>query len=532
MASIRLNEDSKSLDSTHKNVSHREVAIENEPSKPKFGIAQWKNNLRAFKKHKRLSLWCVAILMLLVNFGFDSPISGQALAFPAFRKDYGHYYAPSDDYVVSAMWQSLWAAANTIGIVLGGFVAGFTNDRYGRRFSFWINLTTSIATSFVLVFAPNVQTLFAAKLVFGISVGLSYTTAPLYVVENAPTEIRSTLMSFFNTFVVLGQFLAIVVTNPLSKVSGSWSYKGTFCLTFLFPAILIPILAFLPESPMWYIMKEREEDARKAILRLHGPLPADRLEEALLNLKENFNSVSRDTLPEEQPGWLEIFQGGNLRRTALLAVIYALQHCSGMPFVIPYQTYFYQLSGVEDAFAVSLGSFALMLAANFGALILPDFIGQRKVMVYGASLLMLWDVIIGAVGFAKAGNDATATVSVAFVASWAFFYQLTIGTMGFVVAPELPSQRMRAKTQAFGTIVANIIGWGIAFAIPYLFNPDQANLGARLLLIFVGLGTPLTLYLWVFLPETKNRSLGDLDELYSRGGRGHQEGGDTRDIEG
>ncbi|KAG5795401.1 hypothetical protein H9Q69_005559 [Fusarium xylarioides] len=459
MAQTFATEDSKSLDLAHKNTSHHELAVDIEPSHPSFGIAQWKENLLAFKKHKRLSLWCVAILMLLVNFGFDSLISGQALAFPAFRKDYGHYYAPADDYVISALWQSLWAAANTIGIVVGGFVAGYTNDLLGRRFSFWANLTTSVATSFVLVFSPNVQTLFAAKLVFGISIGLSYTTAPLYVVENAPTEIRSTLMSFFNTFVVF------------------------------------------------------------AILRLHGPSAVDRMDDIMLELKENLHLANRASLSEEQPRWLEIFQGGNLRRTALLAVIYALQHCSGMPFVITYQTYFYQLSGVRDAFAVTLGSFALMLAGNFSALILPEFIGQRKVMVYGASLLMLWDVIIGAVGFAKPDNGTAATVSVDFVASWAFFYQLTIGTIGFVVAPELPSQRVRAKTQAFGTIAANIIGWGIAFSIPYLLNPDQADLGARLLLIFVGLGTPLSLYLWMFLPETKNRSLGELDELYSKGGR-------------
>lgn len=60
------------------------------------------------------------------------------------------------------------------------------------------------------------------------------------------------------------------------------------------------------------------------------------------------------------------------------------------------------------------------------------------------------------------------TASVAFVASWAFFYQLTIGTIGFVVAPEIPSQRLRAKTQSFGTVIANILGWAVAFSIPYL----------------------------------------------------------------
>ncbi|KAJ3454115.1 hypothetical protein MRS44_018009 [Fusarium solani] len=482
--------------------SHAEHQVPTGPPEPSFGLGQWKDNLRAFKTNKKITLW--------------------ALAFQAFREDYGRYYAPAHDYVISAMWQSLWAAANTIGVVIGSFFAGFTNDWLGRKFSFWINLLMSVATSFVMIFAPNVQALFGAKLVFGISVGFSYTTAPLYVVENAPTEIRSTLMSFFNVFVVFGQFLGVVIANPLSKIHGSWSYKGTFCLTFLIPAILLPLMPFLPESPMWYVMKEREEDARKAIVRLHGDLPAERVEEMVEELRHNINIANQGPHEAEKVRWLEIFQGGNLKRTALLTTIYTLHHCSGMPFVISYQTYFFQLSGVSDAFAISLGAFALMLAGNIGALILPNFVGQRKVMIYGATLLIIWDLIIGSVGFAGTDNKAAVTASVAFVASWAFFYQLTIGTIGFVVAPELPSQRLRAKTQSFGTIVANIIGWAIAFSIPYLFNPDEANLGARLLIIFVGLSAPLTLYLWFFLPETKNRTLSELEELYQEHG-GHED---------
>ncbi|KAH7129970.1 general substrate transporter [Dactylonectria estremocensis] len=500
--------------------SHNEVIVTADA--PTFGFATWKQNLSTFKNHKRVSFWCISVLLFLVNFGFDSMISGQALAFQAFREDYGHYYAAADDYVVSATWQSLWAAANTLGIVIGSCIAGFTNDRIGRKFSFWVNLLTSVVTSFILLFAPNVQTLFAAKLIFGIAIGMSYTTAPLYVVENAPTEIRGTLMSFFNTFVVLGQFLAVGIANPLSTIHGSWSYKGTFCLTFLIPAILVFIIPFLPESPYFYLMKGRDDDARKALLRLHGPDIAHDVDRMVQEIKASIGLASQEH--EDQPRWVEIFQGTNLRRTVLLVVIYSLHHCSGMPFVIPYQTYFYQLSGVGDAFAVALGAFALMLGGNFGALILPGFVGQRKMMVFGAALLIIWDIIIGCTGFAPKANTAAMTASVAFVASWAFIYQLTIGTIGFVVAPEIPSQRLRAKTQSFGTIVGNILGWAVAFSIPYLFNPDKANLGAKLLFIFVGLGTPLVIYLWWNLPETKNRTLAELDEIFEGHGR-------LRDVE-
>ncbi|KAJ4186282.1 hypothetical protein NW767_012702 [Fusarium falciforme] len=481
-----------------------------------FGFQQWKENLKSFKDHKRVSMWCLIALLLLVNLGFDGIISGQALAFLQFRKDYGKYYEPASDYVVDATWQSLWAAANTLGAIIGSFVSGFTNDRYGRKLAFWMHIATSIDSSFALVFAPNLQTLFAAKLIFGIAIGMAYTTAPLYVVENAPTEVRGALMSMFNTFVVFGQFLAVVVANPLSTVQGSWSYKGTFCLTFLIPAILLFIFPFMPESPVWYAMKGRNADARKAIVKLHNISDPQLVEEKMAEILSIIESSTQENQTEKDSSYLEIFKGGNLRRTLLMTTIYTLHHCSGMPFVLSYQAYFFQLSGVDNAFAITLGSFALMLAGNIGALILPEFVGQRNVMLYRSALLIIWDLVISGAGFAGTANKSAVMASVAFVASWAFFYQLTIGTIGFVVAPEMPTQRLRAKTQSFATIVANIVGWGIAFAIPYLFNPDRANLGARLLIIFVGLATPLTVYLWWALPETRNRTLEEVNAMFNK----------------
>jgi sugar porter (SP) family MFS transporter len=451
-------------------VDHQEVAAppSSATNERSFGFKEWKENLKALRDHKRVTTWSFIVLTMLINFGFDAVISGQALAFLQFRKDYGTYYAPMDDYIVDALWQSLWSAASSLGVVMGSLLAGFTNDRFGRKLAFYIHILSSIASSFILVFAPNVQTLFAAKLVFGITIGMAYTTVPLYVVENAPTQIRGVLMSMFNIFIVVGQFLATLVANPLSKIHGSWSYKGTFCLTFLVPAILIFVVPLVPESPVWYAMRNRDDDARKAIARLHGNPEPQFIQERMVEIQSMLQSSASSQEGQRDASFLEIFQGSNLRRTILMLTIYALQHCSGMPFVLNYQAYFFDLSGISNPFAVSVGSFALMLAGSLGALLLPDLVGQRNIMVYGATLLIVWDIIIGGMGFAGTHNRAAVLVSVVFVASWAFVYQLTLGTVGFVVAPEMPTQRLRAKTQSVSTAVANIVGWAISFSIPYL----------------------------------------------------------------
>lgn len=56
-----------------------------------------------------------------------------------------------------------------------------------------------------------------------------------------------------------------------------------------------------------------------------------------------------------------------------------------------------------------------------------------------------------------------------------------------------------------------------AFVIPYIFNPDQANLGAKTAFIFGGLGVICLVYLWFYQVETAGRSYEELDELFQKG---------------
>jgi len=55
-----------------------------------------------------------------------------------------------------------------------------------------------------------------------------------------------------------------------------------------------------------------------------------------------------------------------------------------------------------------------------------------------------------------------------------------------------------------------------AFVIPKMFNPDQANLGAKVTFIFGGLSLLCCVYLWVYQPETAGRTYKELDELFAR----------------
>jgi SP family general alpha glucoside:H+ symporter-like MFS transporter len=78
------------------------------------------------------------------------------------------------------------------------------------------------------------------------------------------------MSSLTNVIIVLGFFLSSLTGFGASHISGQWSFRLAFIMTFLVPGLFLIGIPFLPESPVWYMKKGREEDARKAIVRLFG----------------------------------------------------------------------------------------------------------------------------------------------------------------------------------------------------------------------------------------------------------------------
>lgn len=55
--------------------------------------------------------------------------------------------------------------------------------------------------------------------------------------------------------------------------------------------------------------------------------------------------------------------------------------------------------------------------------------------------------------------------------------------------------------------------WVVAFVLPYIINPDAANLGAKIAYIFFGLGVIISVLLFLYVPETKGLSYEDVPPL-------------------
>ena len=150
---------------------------------------------------------------------------------------------------------------------------------------------------------------------------------------------------------------------------------------------------------------------------------------------------------EDKPSFRDCFRKGHHReRTFMAIVILAMQPISACLFILPYQTYFYELSGINHSFAITMGSVTCMLVACIIAFIFSEVLGRRQVILWGVGCLILWNALIGFVSLAPATNTAATNAVVGFVSSWPVFYQFSLGCVGWAIASEIQTQRLRGKT--------------------------------------------------------------------------------------
>jgi hypothetical protein len=156
----------------------------------------------------------------------------------------------------------------------------------------------------------------------------------------------------------------------------------------------------------------------------------------------------------------------------------------------------------------------LAMTGNMMSWTLIDRAGRRGLTVYGTLGLtaLLW--IMG--GLAVGGSRAQLKGAVAMVLVYAWLYNLTIGATAYTYLTEVATARLRAKTIAIGLATQSGFGLMWSFVLPYLFNPDKADLGGKVGFIFGGLAIPCFVFLWWYQPETAGRSYDELDEMFMK----------------
>lgn len=232
-------------------------------------------------------------------------------------------------------WEkSLIVSILSAGTFFGAVFAGAVADWIGRRATvitgcaiFSIGVILQVASTTVGVLVPG-------RLVAGFGIGFVSATIILYMSEIAPKAVRGAIVSGYQFCITIGILLAAVVDNSLKDRMDSGSYRIAMAMQWIFALILGIGLLFVPESPRWFVMKGRHDNATRALSKLRGqPTDSQYVRDELQELIANHEYESR----QMRSGWLDCFRGGwkpssNFRRVMLGMAMQMMQQWTGVNF--------------------------------------------------------------------------------------------------------------------------------------------------------------------------------------------------------
>lgn len=309
----------------------------------------------------------------------------------------------------------------------------------------------------------------------------------------------------------LGPLTAAIIVDKTGNYESRWSYRAVFCAQFGFAGICAIFAPFMPESPVWLLSVGKDAQAANSLRRLgySGPDLDMRISQLQTMLEEAKEEAAGAT-------YLDCFRRSNLRRTIISIMPLAIQALGGVFFIASYGTYYIQLAGysTSDSFKLQIAQHGISMSGNIVSWYLVDRVGRRPLTFWGTVSVTL--ILIICASLATAGTPTAIKGSVAFILIYNFFYNISIGATAYTLLCEVATSRLRVKTISIGVALQYTIYCVWAFVIPYLFNPDQANLGAKTAYLFGGIGVLCVVYLWFYQPETANRSYEELDEMFQK----------------
>ncbi|OQD65513.1 hypothetical protein PENPOL_c006G03481 [Penicillium polonicum] len=471
--------------------------------------------LQGIRTYPKAIAWSVLISTCIAMEGYDISLVNNFYAFPQFTKKYG-VLTSDGSYQVPAAWQAGLSNGAYCGEIIGLFINGWASERFGYRYTIMTSLALITAFTAIFFTAPNIQTLLAAEILAGVPWGIFQTLTVTYASEVCPVVLRGYLTSYVNFCWGLGQLVGIGVIKSMLHRDDQWSYKIPYGLQWMWPVPLFIGIFLAPESPWWLIRKNRDEDAKKALLRLTNPE-----RNVDFNADETIAMIRHTTDLEaklsEGASYFDCFKGTNLRRTEIVCLVWAIQNLSGNSFS-NYSTYFLEQAGLSasNSYSFAMGQYGINMVGVLGAWLLMSFgIGRRTLYLYGLCGLSTILFLIGFLGLVpSAHRDQASLATGSMMLCWALFYQLSVGTVAYSLVAEISTRRLQIKTVVLGRILYNVVAIICGVLTPYMLNPEAWDWSNYAGFFWGGICFLCVVYTFFRVPETTGRTFAELDMLF------------------
>lgn len=413
--------------------------------------------------------------------------------------------------------QGLVTAIYEVGCLAGAMFTLFVGERLGRR-------RTIITGAFIMVLGVLIQVttfrwasplvqFIVGRIVMGVGNGMNTSSIPTYQAECAKPQYRGLLICISGGSIAFGTLIAYWLNYGMSFTGNDLVWRFPIGFQLVFAIFIIGGMYMLPESPRWLIAKDRHEEGTKVIAALNDqPVTS---EEVQLERRVILDSIQAGGIGKKS--MKDLTTNGktqHLRRVMIGSSSQIMQQIGGCNAVIYYLPILFQDSlNMDRNLSLILGGANMVVYSIFATAswIFIERAGRRNLFLIGTVGQMLsMTIVFGCI----IPDTETAAIG---AAVGLFLYIASFGATWLPLPWLYPAEINPLATRGQANAVSTIANWSFNFAVVMLTPILIDAIGWGTYALFAALNASFLPIIYFFYPETKNRSLEEIDIIFAKG---------------
>lgn len=375
-------------------------------------------------------------------------------------------------------------------------------DWIGRKLAMLLLVIPFTLGWLLIIFSQNVEMIYAGRFILGLSGGAFCVSAPMYTSEIAQKEIRGGLGSYFQLLLTCG----ILFANIIAYVADALVYS---IICACIPIVFGVVFFLQPETPVYSAKKGKDKAASKALVKLRGK--SYDVEGELQEIKSELQKQKDEHMP-----FMQSFKKRATKKALMITFgLMFFQQMSGINAVIYYTSNIFAAAKVTiepEIATIMVGAFQVV--ATFVSSLIVDKLG-RRILLLGSDFLMALSTLLLGIYFSLqdrnlADKDTLSDIGFLPVLALCVFivvFSLGFGPIPWMIAAEVcPPEVKSVLSSAGGTF-----NWGLAFLVTKFYSSLKEAIGGdSTFYIFTGFSLLGTVFVYFIVPETKGKSLSDI----------------------
>ncbi|XP_022933147.1 sugar transport protein 10-like [Cucurbita moschata] len=483
-------------------------------------VSQGGSKQHAGEVNNFVIITCLVAAMGGLIFGYDLGISGGVTSMAPFLQKFfpavyeqeakaqgGNQYCKFDSQLLTLFTSSLYLAA-----LVASFFASMITRMFGRKMSMLVGGLVFLLGSILNGAAMNIAMLIIGRLLLGFGIGFANQSVPVYLSEMAPAKIRGALNIGFQMAITLGILVANLVNYGTAQIKSGWGWRLSLALAAV-PAIMMTVGAFfLPDTPNSILERGNMEKAKAMLQKIRG----------LDNVDEEFQDLvdACEAAKKVQHPWKNILQPRYRPQLVICVVIPFFQQLTGINVITFYAPVLYKTLGFGDSASLmsAVISGVVNVIATIVSIVTVDRFGRKALFLEGGIQMFVSQLAVGGMIWKSFGVNGEGSMSggieadilLALICVYVAGFAWSWGPLGWLVPSEICPLEIRSAGQAINVSV-NMF-W--TFVIGQLFLSMLCHLKFGLFFFFAGFVAIMTIFIFWFLPETKNVPIEEMNTVW------------------